>query len=145
MIVFYAGFFLICSLICFFDFRYFIIPDILLIALFLWTAACFFAFDQAVIAGHLASAVVLFFIFLFIFKFTRGLGFADVKFVSCLCFATGFFKALSACFCACLLGLCVFFVARIFHRKIKRLPFAPFLTAGTGISLLALRGLYEKF
>ncbi len=140
MIVFYAGFFLICSLICFFDLRYFIIPDILLIALFLWTAVCFFAFDRAVITGRLASAVVLFFIFLFIFKFTRGLGFGVVKFVSCLCFATGFFKALSACFCACLLGLLAFFIARIFYRKIKRLPFAPFLTAGAGISLFSLAG-----
>jgi prepilin signal peptidase PulO-like enzyme (type II secretory pathway) len=82
------------------------------------------------------SAAALFCIFFAVFSFAGGLGFGDVKFVSLICYALGFQKAVLACLLASLAGILFFGIVFAAKKKSKderrrtKIPFAPFLSAG---------------
>ena len=60
----------------------------------------------------------------------------DVKLATVIGYYFGFFKALLVFIFACFVGIMFFFMAHILKRRIKKLPFAPLVTAGYMISQL---------
>lgn len=139
MIFYYAAVLFFCVLISAFDLKYLLIPDFLLISFLIVSIGFYFFLDKKLILPLVLSGLLFFFIFFLIYRLTNGLGFGDVKFVACLAFAMGFYKSVFAFFCASLLGLVFFLLVHVFNKKIKRIPFAPFLTASSMVSLFLWR------
>lgn len=120
-------------IISYIDLKTYRIPDsILLIYLLLKTyldiriGNTFIQFDQG------AAGLLAFFMFFTIFRCTKGLGFGDVKYATIIGYTVGIRLFFVGTFIASILGMIAFFVGfRLFDWDMKRkLPFAPFLSAG---------------
>jgi prepilin signal peptidase PulO-like enzyme (type II secretory pathway) len=136
-----------CTLIAAADWKTMKIPNILTVFFFAALLAADMHGGAASIWYLLCSGAVLFVLFCSVYLVKGGMGFGDVKYAAVLGYALGFFYAVFACLMAAVLGL-LFFLLRYsrsgFSEKIRRtarIPFAPFLSAGTLIILLTERWL----
>lgn len=88
---------------------------------------------------RLLCAFFFFFLFLCILLFTKGIGMGDVKLAFVIGYCSGFFNTSFVFIFACLGGIIFFLIAYRFKRKINKIPFAPFVTAGYLMSELLCR------
>ena len=125
------------------DCKKFIIPDLILIIFFMTMLAFDLYTGKESIPRHAVEALVMFLIFWLIYHFSGGLGFGDVKLIGCITYTFGFISSIYVCLAASIMGLVFFGVNRVIGvKKLKRIPFAPFLTVGC-IVYLILRGLVK--
>jgi leader peptidase (prepilin peptidase) / N-methyltransferase len=107
-------------------------------AILVYTVVC----RRSYIVPGLTGAAVIFLLFLLLRELThKGLGFGDVRY-SLLCgLYCGFPGILAGCVLAALSGLVYFGLFHIIKRNVPiktvKLPFAPFMTAGTVTAALA--------
>lgn len=122
------------------DIAFYKIPDLLL---FLILVECFI-FDliknSESIIYQTSAAIILFVIFLCIYKVAGGIGFGDVKLMGVIGYTLGFFDSVFVCLGACVLGIIFFILSKAFmHKKLKRLPFAPFVFVSTLVEVIIRR------
>lgn len=122
--------------ISFFDLRTGRIPNLVTLGFFVLMLFSDIFIDPSKIPLRLLCAVFFFFLFFCIWIFTKGLGMGDVKLATVIGYYFGFFKTLLVFIFACFVGIMFFFMAHILKRRIKKLPFAPLVTAGYMISQL---------
>jgi Flp pilus assembly protein protease CpaA len=113
------------------------IPDFLLAGLFLSLIIIdVLNHSYMILFVSLLSAIVLFALFFFMFRFFGGMGFGDVKYAGVIGYALGFQKALYACLLASIMGILFFFIIHFISRYKRKqiikhkekIPFAPFLS-----------------
>ena len=118
------------TIISIFDLRTGRIPNFLTLGFF----AAIFLSDiftiPSKIPNHLLSAIFFFIIFLITALTTKGLGLGDVKLAAFMGYASGLFKTSIILFFACISGITAFLVIKALKKEHKKLPFAPFVTAG---------------
>lgn len=131
---------LFCLCISIFDCRNFKIPDTMIMSLALILVAIDISFDSYNILHRVFNSILFFVIFFLIHKIPGGLGFGDVKFAGILSYAMDFQNSLYAFFFASLSAI-IFILIKFsfFNAKTSRIPFAPFLSFGTLLTL-AIRG-----
>ncbi len=92
------------------------------------------AFDLSTVPADipvkLMSSLFFFLVFFVTAAVTKGIGMGDVKLAAVIGYCSGFFRTSLVLISACTIGAAVFLFFIIFRYKIKRLPFAPFVTAG---------------
>ena len=126
-----------CIGIAIFDVITYRIPDILLI---------FFALVMIIIGGsqphttlilNLTAASVAFLLFGTVWYFSHGIGLGDVKYAALLGYLLGPERLALAFIITALLGIIIYSLGiLLFHwPKTKKIPYAPFLSAGAIISL----------
>lgn len=150
--------------IFFIDYKYGIIPFKVVFAAVIVTCVWFFLLpflhftsrelgflilEKNYFINYLASGLCAFAFFLFLFLITkgRGLGFGDVVYVFFMGFILGFPKVILALYIAFLTGAVGSLILVMIGRKKIRggtIPFGPFLTFGTLISLLWGQFLLDK-
>ena len=130
---------LLCFVISIIDAKKFIIPDILVCGIFLFSMGMDFAFDKANILSRICFSVLIFLIFFFIYKIKKGLGFGDVKYISALSYGFGFFPCVTGCILASVLGILYFGIKKLKGVYITKIPYAPFLSAGVIVSYFSGR------
>jgi len=127
-----------CILIAIIDLKSFRIPDILLVAFTAFViilegsqAFTLFVFRFAVASGA-------FLLFGGVWYFTRGIGFGDVKYAALLGYVLGPGKIVSTFLITALLGIIVYAIGILLFSwpKTKKIPYAPFLSAGAIFSLI---------
>lgn len=123
----------------FVDIKYYMIPDKL--TLFLgFVASIFLLFNPFLIVPHLIAGVLGFLFFLFVFVITKGKGwgFGDVKFAFVMGLILGPAGLFIALYIAFLTGALVGIILILWRKKGLKsiIPFAPFLSIGTYISLI---------
>jgi len=131
---------IICFLtgIAVFDLKTYRIPDVLLLL---------FAFVVIILEGwqpytffflRLFAAVLSFLLFGIVWYFSRGIGFGDVKYACLLGYLLGPEKLVFAFVITAFLGIVVYLTVLFFFRwsKTKKIPYAPFLSAGAVASIL---------
>nr|WP_318660526.1 A24 family peptidase [uncultured Treponema sp.] len=91
------------------------------------------------IPEHLLSAFFFFILFFVTWRITKGLGMGDVKLASVLGYCSGFFMTTLVFVFASFTGIIFFLAVNIFRKKIRKVPFAPFVTAGYMMSELICR------
>jgi leader peptidase (prepilin peptidase) / N-methyltransferase len=131
------------------DFKYFIIPDSMIVASCIGVLMAMMGQGGMLIVEHGAVGVAAFSFFLFLWLVTkkRGIGFGDVKLAFFIGFLVGFPQVVSAFYLAFLTGAVCGIILMIVHRKTlkSKLPFGPFLIIGLlgsyVISLSRLLGL----
>lgn len=130
---FFLLFYLI--IISLYDIKYLKIEDSFLTGLFITTSGVVIA-DNNLFIRNFFVAVLFFLVFFLIYSFTDGLGFGDVKLISLIAYSSGFWNTCIISIVACIVGL-IFFLIRFIQKKyILKIPFAPFLTAGTLIAFI---------
>jgi len=142
--IFYSLYALIFLALIFIDYKHFIIPNSLLIPLFILTAVFYIINNQYNIFFHLISAVIvagvlyiLRFAAQFIFK-KESFGLGDVKLGSLIGFILGWKAALIAIFFGFLIAgmvIIIFFCLRKISRG-SYIPFGPFMILGMVTYLL---------
>lgn len=112
------------------------IPNTLLYGLFVMAftsdiSADFYNIPLKILAGLFFTGLLA-----AIAKFSKGLGFGDVKLIGILGYCCGFFQTLLICIMACIMGIMASLILYRLNEKKQRnpIPFAPFLTAGYAIS-----------
>lgn len=83
---------------------------------------------------HLLCAAFFFLLFLCISLLTKGLGMGDVKLAAVVSYCKGFFNTSYILILASILGLFIFIFSHFLKKGIKKIPFAPFVTAGYLVS-----------
>ena len=133
--------FLVCGLIAIFfaDLKYGIIPDAILIFLFLVSLLYLFIIPTLSL-NHFLSGIGALFFFLVLFLVTRGkgMGFGDVKFSFLMGLVLGFPGVAIALYIAFLTGAVTGSILIIWRKKRLlggTIPFGPFLVLGTVIAL----------
>jgi prepilin signal peptidase PulO-like enzyme (type II secretory pathway) len=126
-----------CIAIAIVDFKTYRIPDTLLILFAIVMVILEGGQLYTLLALRFASAAISFLLFGAVWRFTRGIGFGDVKYAALLGFLLGPDKLIIAFIASALLGVFVYLTGVIlFHwPKTKKIPYAPILSAGTIISL----------
>lgn len=127
------------AVISFFDLRTGRIPNFITFgfsALMLFTTV--FTTPSKILV-RLLCAAFFFLLFLCIAMFTKGLGMGDVKLAAVIGYCNGFFDASLIFILACLGGILFFLLCHFINRELKRIPFAPFVTAGYLISEIFCR------
>ncbi len=125
-----------CIPISIVDCRKCIIPDALLLLLFLLLGIHDVLSVKIRIVPAALTAAASFCMFLSIYRLHGGLGFGDVKFSAVLGYALGFPLAFLAFTVASIIGI---LYAAVFLRNKKRnfkIPFAPFLSAGAVLAAI---------
>lgn len=133
----------ICILISIIDARKYIIPDILLFFL----ALSFFFADLILMPNRIplqtVQGLAIFLLFALIYRFVGGFGFGDVKMIGILGYGFGFLPAVLICLFASVSALLLYSIKYIVstdlrkkHLLLQKIPFAPFLTAGTAAVFL---------
>lgn len=118
------------ALLSFIDFHRRRLPDCIVLSLF-FTVFCFdisFSFDK--IPLKLLVSFFIFLIFAFVLIVTHGLGGGDIKLAAALFYCLGFFDSLLVFIVACFSAVIAFLLFHLRGKKIKRMPFAPFLAFG---------------
>ena len=126
-----------CIVIAAIDFKKYRIPDILLLS---------FALVMIIIEGRqpfeslvvrLLTAAFSFLLFGAVWYYTRGIGLGDVKYAALLGYLLGVDRIVQAFIITAILGMIVYFAGiKLFNwQKTKKIPYAPFLSAGAVISL----------
>ncbi len=136
LIKFIVGF-IVCILISFIDIKNFIIPDFLVITLFIFFLIFDVVYEPNKILLHVGHAAFIFTLFSCMYIFSKGIGFGDVKLITTFAYGFGFFETVYISLFASLSGLLYVLVLAIPNYNKKRacllkvkIPFAPFLTAG---------------
>ena len=127
------------AVISFFDLRTGRIPNFITFgfsALMLFTTV--FTTPSKILV-RLLCAAFFFLLFLYIAMFTKGLGMGDVKLAAVIGYCKGFFATSLIFILACLGGILFFLFCYFLKRKLKKIPFAPFVTAGYLISEIFCR------
>ncbi len=88
---------------------------------------------------QLFCSAFFFFLFLCIAQLTKGLGMGDVKLAAVIGYCKFFFDTSLIFILACLGGILFFLFCHFHKRELKRIPFAPFVTAGYLISEIFCR------
>jgi prepilin signal peptidase PulO-like enzyme (type II secretory pathway) len=132
---FFIGFCLVISVV---DAKTLKIPDIfLLICVFV---LLFFDRYASSVFFHskIMTAIVSYMLFYFVYAYTGGLGFGDVKYAALLGYALGMEKACIAFFLTAI-GIILMYIIGIWvfrWKKSTKLPFAPFLSFGAIVAEL---------
>lgn len=130
----FSIFFVFSILILIIDIKYLIIPDVCLLVLFFGLMMIDFFFCKEKIFYYFISALVAFFIFFIVYLITKkGMGLGDVKYSFVIGYFLGIEKWIFAILLACICGIILFCVGIHLFKwtKIKKLPFAPFLSVGS--------------
>ncbi|MEK7642229.1 MAG: prepilin peptidase [Patescibacteria group bacterium] len=137
--------FSILFLITLYDLRHFIIPNSFLIILFLFSftynSISTLSLNPYPLILAFLSGVILALPFLLLFLISRGrwLGLGDVKYIAVMGFLLGISNGVSAIFLAFWIGaLYALFALYVSKKKLtmkSEVPFGPFLSLGTAISL----------
>ena len=128
-------FVLFCVLIAVYDVKTFRIPDVFLVLFAAAMAAAALAEGNGhnlLAARRFMAAAFSFVLFGFVWCYTQGMGFGDVKYASVLGFFLGLENLVTACLISSCLAFCVYILGIYVSRipKTARIPFAPFLSAG---------------
>ena len=105
------------------------IPNAMLMAFFVSVFCSDISFVYGTIIFRLLSALVFFGIFFLIAFFTNGLGAGDAKLAGVLGYCNGLFRASLILGLASVFGILFFIIHSAFRKKIKTIPFAPFVLA----------------
>jgi prepilin signal peptidase PulO-like enzyme (type II secretory pathway) len=128
-----TGFFIsFCLVVSVVDARTFKIPDILLLICVPVLIFCDRHGSPVFFYTRIAAAIVSYMVFYFMYAYTGGLGFGDVKYAALLGYALGIEKT-GIAFLLTASGVILMYVIGIgFFRweKSAKLPFAPFLSFG---------------
>ena len=125
-----------CVFISVQDIRTFRIPNELVYALFLILFVSDIKYDYSCIISNIDAGVLIFLLFSGVRYFYGGLGGGDAKFGGVLGYSLGIRYSWIAFFEASVLGLMYIVIIRyIGKKKTARIPFAPFLSSGTIITL----------
>ena len=125
-----------CVFISVQDIRTFRIPNDLVYALFLILFVSDIKYDYSLIISNIGAGVLIFLLFSGVRYFYGGLGGGDAKFGGVLGYSLGIRYSWIAFFAASVLGLMYIIAMRsIGKKKIEKIPFAPFLSSGTIITL----------
>lgn len=106
------------------------VPNTILISYFTIILAIKISSDFESIPKNLLELFAITVVFLFIFWITKGIGFGDIKLIAVFSFSVGFFKSIYSLLAATLLGIVTFLLGCLFHRKMKEIPFVPFIATG---------------
>ncbi len=119
------------------------IPDWLTVSGCIMLLLYYLGFHRTELPAAAAGAVIIFTVFYLVRKLTsNGLGFGDVKY-SFLCGLYGAFPVIVfGCIISAVLGLCCYGLVALFNgtERIRRMriPFAPFMSAGTLIAFFII-------
>ncbi len=125
-------FIVFCLVIAVVDSKTYRIPDVILI-LFLCVMSLFdIGKDIFYMAEHLLAAFLGFGVFYFVFTYSGGLGFGDVKYAAVLGYILGVEKMVFLFFFAAFGGIITYVIGFGIFRwgKATKIPFAPFLSLG---------------
>jgi len=133
----------ILIIIFFIDLKYGIIPfKIILIALAVITVRYYFFIfqDYSIFVNFLLTGLITFLIFLIVFISSKGraIGFGDVVYSGFMGYLLGYPNVILGIYIAFLTGALVSFILVLLRKKKYRggtIPFGPFLTFGTFVSL----------
>ncbi|TSC53517.1 MAG: leader peptidase (prepilin peptidase) / N-methyltransferase [Microgenomates group bacterium LiPW_16] len=131
------------------DLKYQIIPDQIVYPVFMMSFVYnFITNSQLLITNYLISALAagLFFYLLFSITGGRGMGLGDVKLAALMGLFLGFPKIIIALYLAFLTGAIVGVILVLVKKKKfgEHIPFGPFLSAATIISLFFGKVIWEK-
>jgi leader peptidase (prepilin peptidase) / N-methyltransferase len=118
------------------DIREYRIPDRIIFPLQIFLLLYDLVFARSMIPVNVLSGLFSFFLFYAIQRWTKGLGFGDVKLSGVIGYAIGVQCWFIASLCASLSGL-LFCVLRT--GADKKIPFSPFLSLGAFLSLILIR------
>lgn len=120
------------------------ILDSLLCILFLFCLGYDLVMNNSYIIHGLISSLAFFLLFGGIYYFWGGLGFGDVKLVTCISYVAGFMSTVIICFIASLFGLIFFVLLQKFKvEKQSKIPFAPFLAFAYCVVIIVRSIIYE--
>ncbi len=111
------------------------IPDRIVGPLFLFVSV-YGIYRGEPMVMKLCSGAGMFALFWCIYRITKGLGFGDVKLAGVIGYALGFEGAVYACLAGSLIGIAFVLISAAargsrFGQKGEKIPFAPFISAGT--------------
>ncbi len=127
--------FLVSSFISIFfiDLKYGLIPDKILILIFLFSVLFQIFFTRQLVFGNLLSGVGAFAFFLLLYLFTKrkGMGFGDVKLAFLIGFLVGFPNVIVSLYMAFLTGAFISIILILWGKKrfSNTIPFGPFLVS----------------
>lgn len=142
---------LVSSLIAIFfaDLKYRIIPDQILILLAVVTFIYLYFFQRNNLPDHLLAALIFFSIFFILVLVTRGkgMGLGDVKYAFVMGFILGMSFSVVSFYLSFLTGAVISLILIIKGKKKMKstIPFGPFLTASTAITLFYGKNLWDIF
>lgn len=116
--------FIFSIIISIIDFKFYKIPNTILILYFISCLIIFICFECNTLLIRFISGILLFLVFLFIYFYTKGMGLGDVKYSFVIGFVLGF-KSLYAC----LIGTIIALIFSISTRT-KKIAYGPFLALG---------------
>jgi len=127
-----------CVGIAIFDLKTLRIPDIFLITFAVVMIIMEGSQTYTQLALRLAAAAGTFLLFGAVWYFTQGIGFGDVKYAALLGYLLGHSKIVPAFLFTALLSVIVYSIGVLFFAwsKTKKIPYAPFLSAGAVVSLI---------
>lgn len=105
------------------------IPNAMLMAFFVSVFCSDISFVYGTIIFRLLSALVFFGIFFLIAFFTNGLGAGDAKLAGVLGYCNGFIRTSVILGGAAVIGILFYIIYSVFRKKIRFIPFAPFVLA----------------
>ena len=117
-------------IISFFDLRTGHIPNLFTFGFLILMFVIDVVTNPKIIPAHLICAVFFFLLFYGVSYFTKGLGIGDVKLAAVLGYYLGFFKTSFVFISACFIGVMFFLIGHIVKKRLKTIPFAPFVAAG---------------
>lgn len=137
-------------LICIFyiDLFYGIIPDTLLIALFIFSVVRLFFLSQPIIPYFFtALGSAAFFFVLFLITKGKGMGLGDVKYAGIMGFLLGFPTIIPGLYIAFLTGAGIALILVIVGKKAMKstIAFGPFLVIGTAVGIFYGMNLWSVF
>lgn len=125
-----------CVPISIIDCRKYIVPDILVVLLFVLMVTHDLLFNRTHIPFAVLATLASFCLFFCIYRMYGGLGFGDVKLSVALGYSLGFPLEFVAFSCASILAI-VYAVAFLRNKSRSfRISFAPFLSAGAALMVL---------
>ncbi len=128
------------AVISFCDIRTYRIPNSITLGFSVLSAVLALLTEPPAIPARLFCALLFFVLFYATAVLTGGLGQADIKMAAALAFNLGFFKTSAVFISACLAGILFLTVSMcVFKRAVKKVPLAPFVTAGYIVTQLCFR------
>lgn len=113
------------------DLQAFILPNPIMLAFFACSLAYVLVFIPHLFWWRLATLLTIFALLLTLtYLHPRGLGGGDLKLISILAFLLGFHSIFISLFIASALGLIAFALSLVTAKKVRYLPFGPFLFVG---------------
>lgn len=111
------------------------VPDAILLSFFITIFCQDLSKETSLkIAEKVISGILIFSILLVVAIETKGLGLGDVKLAGILGYSEEFFKTNIIFLIASILGLLFFVLVKSIGKKVKRIAFVPFITAGYAVT-----------